>query len=310
MNLVLFDPDELEPPAGDDRQGDDRSLSGHGSPDGAGPLVGDGAPLDGDDLRAGNEATNEFETVTLPADDHRARHIVAVLGAAVGERLRCGVVGGGIAPFLLQENNAGAVTLRRAGPFAPPAGKPNVRVWLGHPRPIVLRRILRDLACLGIPEILVIDTELGEKSYRDSKLWKDGAYERYFREGMAQGGDTFMPRLERRHSVRDALARPGSMSTDCPGNTRLLLDLNAAITAAEVVLNAAEGGGGIVLAVGAERGFTAGERRLLVDASFLPCTLGPRTLRTEVAAVSGAVLCTSILDAVCERGRLRDSGEY
>ena len=45
-------------------------------------------------------------------------------------------------------------------------------------------------------------------------------------------------------------------------------------------------GSDFVLAAGPEAGFTAGEEAALVDAGFIPASLGPRVLRTETAAVA------------------------
>lgn len=42
---------------------------------------------------------------------------------------------------------------------------PPIRLILGFPRPIQLRRILRDVAGLGIEALYLTGTELGEKSY-------------------------------------------------------------------------------------------------------------------------------------------------
>ncbi len=240
------------------------------------------------------EKRESRETVRLASGDARAVHLVTVLAATVGQTVRCGVVGGAIAPFVVEAVVAGSVILRRTGPFVPPPPKPIVSVWLGHPRPIVLKRILRDLACIGIPRIVVVDTELGEKSYRDSKLWKDRAYERLFLEGMAQGGDTRMPELLRECSVADAVGQ-GTTSATC-----LLLDPGAESKVNTLVQGAVSARRPVVVAVGPERGFTRDEQKRFAEAGFLPCALGPRTLRTETAAVAAAVLCASVLDLIHE----------
>ncbi|MBL8750717.1 MAG: 16S rRNA (uracil(1498)-N(3))-methyltransferase [Planctomycetes bacterium] len=48
--------------------------------------------------------------------------------------------------------------------------------------------------------------------------------------------------------------------------------------------------GDVVLLVGPEGGFTAGEERAARDAGFAPCGLGTSVLRTETAALVGAAL--------------------
>ena len=43
---------------------------------------------------------------------------------------------------------------------------------IGFPRPIQLKRLLRDIAALGVCEVHLTGTELGEKSYLESNLSK------------------------------------------------------------------------------------------------------------------------------------------
>ncbi len=44
-------------------------------------------------------------------------------------------------------------------------------------RPIVARRIIKELASIGIYEIIFFNTELTEKSYLNSKIFKNNDYE-------------------------------------------------------------------------------------------------------------------------------------
>jgi 16S rRNA (uracil1498-N3)-methyltransferase len=53
-------------------------------------------------------------------------------------------------------------------------------------------------------------------------------------------------------------------------------------------------GKGFVLAAGPEAGFTAQEEAALVDAGFVPASLGPRTLRTETAAVAALAALSAL----------------
>ena len=49
-----------------------------------------------------------------------------------------------------------------------------------------------------------------------------------------------------------------------------------------------------ILAAGPEAGFTAQEEAALVAAGFVPASLGPRTLRTETAAVAALAALSAL----------------
>jgi 16S rRNA (uracil1498-N3)-methyltransferase len=63
---------------------------------------------------------------------------------------------------------------------------------------------------------------------------------------------------------------------------KVLLSPQARLKLSEAIKDATA----FVLAAGPEAGFTADEEAALVDAGFVPVSLGPRTLRTETAAVA------------------------
>ena len=52
----------------------------------------------------------------------------------------------------------------------------------------------------------------------------------------------------------------------------------------------------VVLAIGPEGGFDPQEERALGEAGFLGCTLGPRVLRTETAALAAVAAIRAIAD--------------
>ena len=76
---------------------------------------------------------------------------------------------------------------------------------VGTPRPPTARRLLKDLTTLGAAELHFAATDLGDKSYSQSNLWK-GEFETALREGAAQARTTLLPRVERHPSLRRALA--------------------------------------------------------------------------------------------------------
>jgi RsmE family RNA methyltransferase len=164
-------------------------------------------------------------------------------------------------------------------------------VAVGFPRPIQLRRLLRDLSNLGVEAVDLFGTELGEKSYRDTKLLQDGGAREALIEGAVQARDTTIPELAVFPGLADWLGqRPWDKRA--PGSVRPLPLLVAAdnVRPEGAMARLSPMRGPLVLAVGAERGWSDRERDALEDAGFLRLSLGSRALRTETACVAAAVL--------------------
>lgn len=230
----------------------------------------------------------------LPADDRRARHITGVLGLEPGDRVRAGIIGGPAGwATLAAVATDGSLQLdfaaaEESGRGAPPPLQP-VTLLLGHPRPIVLRRMLRDLSTLGVSRIVVVHTELGEKSYLRSKLWDGDTVRRLLIEGAEQAGATALPRVTKAWRLADAIREAAAGQETVP---RVVYDTGSA--GAE----GAAAGPGRVIAVGSERGWTERERAVLAEQGFRTATLGARIIRTETAAVAAVTLTLSQLGSL------------
>jgi len=236
----------------------------------------------------------------LLRSDPRGRHILKVLNADVGDRIRIGIINGPAGTACFRELTHDYLVLEpETLNETPPALFP-VTVVLGHTRPIVLQRVLRDLTTIGVGHIIVTHTELGEKSYFLSNLWQQDAYRAFLIEGAAQAGCTRLPRVDRARFLGEACellpaphthprfafdlplappdpdidpAAPGSVAPDPDPNIDPATNLT-----------------GFVAAFGSERGWTETERRRLLDSNFSFRGLGPRILRSETAAVCGTMV--------------------
>lgn len=247
--------------------------------------------------------------VALDYRDPRAKHVREVLRAATGDRIAVGIVGGakGSAPILAHSRGEGL----RLGPMDVQARVPDptypLTLLLGHVRPIVMRRLLKDLTSLGVERIAVFPGELGEKSYLKSNLWSDARVEERLIDGASQAGVTGLPRVERYSSLRRALegvAPEGAARDQAAGapatagaGRSFLLD-PAGVPLAEAVLR--RGGGEpaperVCCAVGPERGFTPREVAQLEEAGFETVSLGDRILRSETAALLATGMVTRLL---------------
>lgn len=233
----------------------------------------------------------------LESRDSRAVHIRKVLRLHAGDSLRAGELGGRTGTARIERMNREGIEVDFEPTLDPPA-LARVELLLGHPRPIVLRRLLRDLTAIGPARVLVAATELGERSYFGSNLWEDTRAPML--EGAAQGGTTLLPQLIRADSLDTAVSMLRS-----PPSRRLMLhpDGNAALLGPGPSLRGDEW---VAVAVGSERGWSEREIDLLLSRGFSPRTLGPRVLRTETAATIAAWRAVSWYDGSHEGSTIDD----
>lgn len=193
----------------------------------------------------------------LPLRDERAEHLVKVLHKKCGDSFFAGVVGGeagtatitrlgtkydadgGTIDFVfvadtdlqvevtsqieIHSQSAGVLqnafdSLVRA---ARDRSKPLLPITLivGFPRPIQLRRLLRDVAGIGCAEVHLTGTELGDKNYMKSTLVERGAAEQMLWDGTVQAGSTHVPRLQMHKTLAECLDAVASGSAYASAGT-------------------------------------------------------------------------------------------
>jgi len=136
----------------------------------------------------------------LPKRDGRTVHLIKVLHKKNGDTFDAGVLaascrGGGRGTGKIEKINTDGSLEFSLNLDEPPPPRLPIRVAVGFPRPIQIRRLLRDLSGLGVGFIDLFGTELGEKSYRDTKLFDDGGARVALIEGAIQSRDTTLPEL-------------------------------------------------------------------------------------------------------------------
>ena len=210
------------------------------------------------------------EDGTARLSGRRLLHAREVLKAAEGDVLRVGVLGGNTGAAEVLSLSESELVLR-PDLRDPPPPRPGVDLMLAMPRPKALRRILAAVASLGVDRVVLVNAARVEKSYFDSKVLASA--EEALRLGLEQARDTVPPQLLVRERFRPFVE--DELEATLSG-VRLL-----AHPAAERGPQAA--GGRVVLAIGPEGGWVPFEIDLLMQRGFAPFTLGPRTLRVEVA---------------------------
>jgi len=227
----------------------------------------------------------------LPYTDPRSKHIRKIMRLGSGDSVQVGVVEGRRGTAVITEMGPEGVRFRfdlteESEPLLP------VTLLVGHPRPIVIRRLLKDLSTLGIRRILIAGTDLGERSYQETRLWEDDGCRSALVEGAAQARSTRLPEVLRFAGIRTALEAldAGAAVGSGAGVNRLLLDTGRELPPLDTLdLPHAE----TCLAVGSERGWSERERGLFSAEGFTVARVGTRTLRTETACIVGCTLALS-----------------
>ena len=220
----------------------------------------------------------------LAQNDERARHIVKVLHKSAGDSFDAGIIGGAAGTASITKIEDGRIFFD----FKPKsAGKRlyPLTLIIGFPRPIQLRRLLRDVAGLGVERVILCGTDLTEKSYLDSNVVTDGSAYKMLLDGTTQAASTHVPRLEFLPSLDEAMTE-----TEDDDSSKIALDNRRMSRSLHDFLEH-EGARSVVAAIGSERGWTERERDLLESAGFTLCGMGARILRTETAAtVASAII--------------------
>ncbi|WP_294430475.1 RsmE family RNA methyltransferase [uncultured Treponema sp.] len=238
--------------------------------------------------------TPEEINAPLAKNDERAKHIIKVLHKNPGDSFDAGIIGGaaGIATITAISDD-GEISFS----FEPKsAGKKlyPLTLIIGFPRPIQLRRLLRDVAGLGVQKVILCGTDLTEKSYLDSNVVSDGTAYQMLLDGTAQAASTHVPVLEVARSLDELFERKTESVSEWEMASKIALD-NRRFSCSLHEFLAHEAAHSVVAAIGSERGWTERERDLLENAGFSLCSMGKRILRTETAAT---VASSIILDSM------------
>jgi RsmE family RNA methyltransferase len=228
--------------------------------------------------------------VELPLSrrDPRAVHILGVLRRLPGGTFDAGLINGPRGRGTLVAVNEDSLALDFTWAEPPPPLWP-IHLLIGLPRPQTARDMLREATTLGVTAMHFVRTEKGEASYASSTLWKLAAWKECVISGAAQAFCTRLPEVTHGLSLTDGLARlPVDAARFALDNYEAPGHLGACHPPKSKP---------VVLALGAERGWSAGERIQLRKAGFTFAHLGPRVLRAETACVAAVTLLMARLDS-------------
>ena len=208
----------------------------------------------------------------------RAEHVLKVLHGEVGQILKTGEVDGPIGTGEITAIENGLVTVRLTHDAE--ALAPWVDLILAPPRPRVMKRLLPQLASLGVGRIVLVGAKKVEKDFWGATLLKEEIYRPLLIDGLMQAGTTALPTISTVRNFRKWLR------DDLDGEFTTSNRIVAHPYGADSRPDCAEKSGRLLLAVGPEGGWMDEEVALFEEKGFARYSLGPRILRTDTAVVA------------------------
>ena len=213
-------------------------------------------------------------------NDERAEHVLNILHGEVGQILKTGEVNGlcGTSEIVSIDRDKKNITVKTNHSIE--SLKPWIDIILALPRPRVFKRMLPQLATLGVRHIYVVGTQKVEKAYWGAQYLKDEISRPALIEGLMQGGTSILPKTTLHRNFK-YLINSGEFDSRTqkivahPGGEKLIRDID--ISNQDDLP---------VVAIGAEGGWTDEEIDFLESKSFTRLSLGQRILRTDTATIA------------------------
>ena len=132
----------------------------------------------------------------------RAEHVLNVLHGEVGQVLKTGEIDGLIGTSVIRE-------IRPEGPeivvdcaHRDESLRPWVNLVLAPPRPRAMKRLLPQLATLGVGKIVLVGAKKVEKDFWGATLLKPENYRPLLIDGLMQAGTSILPTIELHRNFR------------------------------------------------------------------------------------------------------------
>lgn len=218
---------------------------------------------------------------TVRLADERARHIRSVLRVASGDLVKIGVVDGPPGTGRVRPGNGPEVVLDCSFDASGPPREP-LDLLLALPRPKVLRRLLPQVAALGVDRLLLANAWRVEKNFFSAQVLEPPALREGLLEGLRQSGRTRLPRVTVHRFLRRLVEEElGPPERD---TARLLAHPGVASRLGQWIPGA--GQTRLLLAVGPEGGWIEPERNLFARHGFKEAGLGSGILRSDTACIA------------------------
>ncbi|MFA6238956.1 MAG: RsmE family RNA methyltransferase [Bacteriovorax sp.] len=207
-------------------------------------------------------------------DPHQLKHIHETLKLKVGDIIKCTVLNQGLTKGRVEAVEKTSCHLKLE------SLSPGETQWfdlvIGLSRPQTSKKILEHATTFGARKIQFFKAALSEKSYLDSKIFEDRAYEEFLIAGLSQSAIyTDLPQFKL------DIYNPANQYQNAP--QKFILDLKAEKSFSDLHLDFAKP---ITLAIGPERGFIDEDIEKFHAAGFTSIKISSSVLRVEHAVYS------------------------
>ena len=225
---------------------------------------------------------NEIKGDVAAFGGARAEHVRKVLHGEVGQTLKTGVVNGRLGTGeILDMGDLIRVRVRHTDEPL----KPWADLVLAPPRPRILKRLLPQLATLGVGRVFLVGAKKVEKAFWGATLLKEEVYRPLLIDGLMQGCvSTILPTIATRRDFRKFVA--DELDTLSPTARRLVAHPYATEGRGPCDARRNAEKRPVFLAIGPEGGWTDEEVALWEAHGFTRISLGSRILRTDTAIVA------------------------
>ena len=239
--------------------------------------------------------TDEIVNGVATFGGERAAHVMNVLHGEVGQILKTGEIDGsiGTSEIISTSGEADSCPLLKVRcNHTENSLQPWIDLILAPPRPRVMKRLLPQLATMGVGRIFLVGAKKVEKDFWGATLLKPENYRPLLIDGLMQAGTSILPTLETRRNFRKFVRE--ELDGLWPEAKRIVahpytVPSASSPTGADTGRLSSAGrrdGDGTVLAIGPEGGWTDEEVALLEEHGFARYSLGSRILRTDTATIA------------------------
>ena len=214
---------------------------------------------------------------TIVLADRRAEHLRRVIGIAVAQTVRAGIVGAGTGTAELISDDGTTMCLGLTI-TAPPSEPLPIDLVLAVPRPKVLTRVIETAAAFAVARLDLTNAWRVDKSYLSSPRLEPDALALAARLGAEQGVTTHVPSITLYRRLMELL----DTRWPAPGDDLRLVAHPTGTPLERVVGSDAP----ITLAIGPEGGWIQRELDTFVARGFKPVSLGAPILRVETAVAA------------------------
>lgn len=211
----------------------------------------------------------------------RARHVVEILHGEKEQTIKTGEIDGPVGFSVIEsvekEGDGYRVTARIDHSSSAPGTWADV--ILAPPRPRAMKRLLPQLAAMGVGRIVLTGAKKVEKDFWGATLLKEENYRPLLVDGLMQAGTSEMPVIETRRNFRRFVEE--ELEAIFAGSARRVVAHPYGADA-----SAPRTEGRLLLAVGPEGGWIDDEVALLEKHGFARYSLGQRILRTDTALIA------------------------